>query len=684
MDTQTGTEKTVLHTAGCEAVFDETGALRRLRAPEMELLCTGLRIDVGVNGAYAAGGFRFQPFLDFNTWSLPEIRPLAGGNTVQGPVEKSEADGVLAFTHRCGPLEISRLWREDCGALRLDTRIKNTGAEKLWLNGIAFALALAGGGFRFDFPGNVPYGVYEADALSENEPVETGLVTAVTHFENEDGGLNVIFVDPDEKWGTGVYRSGKDTVWTAIAGAELYLEPGESCQCGSLYLQLLAHGDRFAPIQRFYWEKGWRVPTDGVKDTVVYSGHPLGPWDANFPFRNTMRQYDAYTRQITQMGFDTIWLLPLFDHTEAADPERNVYTPTDQGPIDPRYGTDEDVRAYVEHARALGARVIFDYVPHGPRPQDPMGKQYLDVWASKRQDGSAQEEWTCLSFDMANPTYLAYIKDLVKDHIDRFAIGGTRIDCAMGGLSNWTPYPGNRPSNSNMKGGVAMSSAMREAFVEKGVTPFVTPENFHPIPLYAGCTDAYYDMALYRTLFDLNKAGLPRAQYVFELTRWLENQSRSMPQGMNKLRFLGNHDTVSWVWDAKRATAIYGPERAKAMWVLISLIDGCPMIYQGDEDPAIYLNDTEPVLIDFFTGLFAAKKRYTSQEYDTRYEYTGSALFAFRRVGPGGERLVLINLGEEPEAFRLDGPAQLLYGSAEFNDGRAVLKPNEYCMLQGR
>lgn len=44
----------------------------------------------------------------------------------------------------------------------------------------------------------------------------------------------------------------------------------------------------------------------------------------------------------------------------------------------------------------------------------------------EKQIGSPQMEWSCISFDMANPSYLAYMKDLVKDHIDRFAIGGTR------------------------------------------------------------------------------------------------------------------------------------------------------------------------------------------------------------------------------------------------------------------
>lgn len=670
----------VLAAGESRAVFSDSGQLLELRAGESVFPCAGLSVDVGAGGAWLGGSFDFQSFLDFNTWSLPQIAPT--GKAAPAADSSAWENDLLLVSSRLGPLELQQVWREDCGAIRLDVTVKNAGEERLWVNGLSFSLHLAAGGLSFDFPGNVPYGVFQAEAMENLRPVETGLVTAVTHFAGPKGKMNVIFIDPEEKWGTGVYRQGGNTVWTAIAGAELFLAPGEEFRCGSLYLQPLAGEDRFGPIRRFYWEKGWRVPQDGVKDAVVYSGHPSGPWDANFPFRTTMEEYASYLETIAEMGADTIWLLPIFDHREEADPERYLYAPTDQSIIDERYGNDRTVRSYVEKARRLGARVIFDYVPHGPRPQDPLGRQYYDSWASKKQDGSPQMEWSCLSFDMANPSYLAYMKDLVKDHIDRFAIGGTRIDCAMGGLSNWEPCPGNRPSSSNMKGGVSMAHALREAFVEKGISPFVTPENFHPIPLYAGCTDAYYDMALYRTLYDLNQAGLSPKEYVFQLTRWLENQMLSMPEGMNKLRFLGNHDTVSWVWDAKRPIAVYGAERAMAMWVLISLIDGCPMIYQGDEDPEIYLSKTGPVLKDFFAALFAAKKKYTSHAYQTKYEYTGSGLFACRREKEDDIKLVLVNLDETPQEYQLENGGTLLYGSAQIYGEVITVPPNGYALVK--
>ena len=76
--------------------------------------------------------------------------------------------------------------------------------------------------------------------------------------------------------------------------------------------------------------------------------------------------------------------------------------------------------------------------------------------------GPGAAEWDCVSFDMANPEYQAYTRRLVMDHVARFGVDGGRIDCAMGGLSNWHPVDGLRPSNSGILGGRQMVAAIRE------------------------------------------------------------------------------------------------------------------------------------------------------------------------------------------------------------------------------
>jgi glycosidase len=679
---------------GLRVEFDAAdGSLKKLTGSDGEWISMdAFFVDSGINGAYLLDSVRFQSFLDFNTWTLPDIMP------------KPEVRAALVFTGyktRNGFLEIEYevpfgkkpgilfryLYGEAAETLKISVEIHNQTGTELWINGTVFAIRIVcpdGEETFFDFPGNVPYDDFSLGGLKPFAPVQTGLVNTVTHIRRRDRHINLIYINPNEKWGTGVFRDQKGNLCHMnLAGTECRLAAGEGFQCGDLYVQLAGTDGEFKKLRSFYNNLGYRPPNNGITDGVIYSGHPGGVFDIKkAPVNKTLKEYDSNIEELANMGVDILWLLPLFDHHDEKDPDRNVYSPTDQMFIDSRYGNDADVRAFVDKAKGLGINVLFDYVPHGPRPGDPLAFDRQEQWASRKQDGSPQLEWECLSFDMANSSYLEYTKDVVTSHIKRFGIGGARIDCAMGGLSNWKPYNGNRPSCSNMKGGIAMSETIRNAFIHNNVTPFITPENFHPVPLYYGCTDAYYDMAFYRVLYDLNHSNLDRKDYVRVLVKWLENQRRSTPEKLGKMRFLGNHDTVSWVWDCARAVDIYGIECAKAMWTLISFIDGFPMIYQGDEDSSWY-SDRPPVLLKtFFRELFAARKRLISNCFDIQYFHTGSEVVAFMRQNGDDKKLVLINLGDREAVYTPEGkPGEILFGECTTQGDKIVLKAFGYAVL---
>ena len=166
-------------------------------------------------------------------------------------------------------------------------------------------------------------------------------------------------------------------------------------------------------------------------------------------------------------------------------------------------------------------------------------------------------------------------------------------------------------------------------------------------------------MPLYRCIFNLNHGGLTDTEYVDALTSYLIAEHDSSVAGQLKLRFLGNHDTVTWTFDAKRPQALYGTEKAKAMWKAIGWIDGVMFIYQGDEDPETYHLPGEN-LESFFTELIAMKREYLPNTLDTRYIRTGSPIFAFCRYDEAVSRLVLVNLSGESQTYSLpEGTAPL-------------------------
>ncbi|TJY42160.1 hypothetical protein E5161_09115 [Cohnella pontilimi] len=639
-----------------------------------------LAVDVGCDGNYTAGRLVYHSFEGANTWELPRIEPpdsaLSGREWEFRGFEESA--GVLSTKFVLEELALEMRYQAVEGTLEITAVVVNRGKAMKHINGVAFiASQHAISSTVFDFPGNVPYPEFRAEDMQDGNVVSTGLVNPVIRLRSDGHNTNLIFVDEQEKWATGVYRTGDTLHSVNLAAVEANLEPGRPLTAGVLYIQPVGTADPFAPIRALYTRKGWLPPTNGHRDGVLYSCHPHGTMDAGFPIRRDLYQYAEEMQGLREVGIDHVWVLPIFEHLD-----RGVYHPTDQRIVDRRYGGDEAVSAFSRRLHELGMTLLFDYVPHGPELEDPLGKTHRH-WASLRRDGMPQIEWNCLSFDMTNPEYLQYTKDLVKEHVERFGVDGARIDCAMGGLTNWRPYGDHRPSNSNLMGGIEISKAIRDGFVEAGKKPLVTPENFNPVPAYAPYTDVFYDMALYRVLFELEGAALSPEAYARELTRWLEAEMLSTMPGYVKLRFLGNHDTVTWVWNKARATKWYGVDKAKALWVVLSCIDGMPMIYQGDEDASIYGGDG-PDLRQFFRELFTMRKKHLSNDFTTEYVYTGTPVMAFYRRRGDEARFVAVNLGPEPALLETDAGvagAELLLGGAESSTGTRVTLAGYGCAV---
>ncbi|REE86178.1 alpha amylase catalytic subunit [Paenibacillus taihuensis] len=661
---------------------EEDGRLHAVQVRGRGVWHGDLSLDIGADGTYGTGRLAWHSFEGANTWELPRIVPADGEGAESAESrwqfvgwDEQDAEGnsresvggaaSLVARYRNAGLSLSVCYSTFGANAAIDAVFENTGTEIVYVNGVAFMASqrLGSEGTEFDFPGNVPYKVFDASALDDRSPVETGLVNPVIKLKSSVERTNLIFVDEEEKWGTGVYRDGETLHLVNLAAVEANLAPGEKLACGTLYIQPVGSGDPFELIRELYIGKGWVPPTDGHREGVLYSCHPHGTMDSDFPIKRDMAAFADELPALRDMGIDHVWVLPIFEHLE-----RGVYHPTDQRIVDERYGDDRAVETFSRKLHELGMTLLFDYVPHGPELEDPLGIEFRR-WASLRRDGNPQIEWNCLSFDMTNPEYLEYTKELVKEHVRRFDVDGARIDCAMGGLTNWRPYGTNRPSNSNLKGGIEISKAIRDGFLEAGKKPLSTPENFNPVPAYAPYTDVFYDMALYRVFFEMEAEGLVPADFARELTRWLEAEMLSTVPGYVKLRFLGNHDTVTWVWNKSRATAWYGEERAKALWVLLSCIDGIPMLYQGDEDASIYLKEG-PVLRDFFRELFQMRRQYLNNDFTTEYEYTGTPVVAFWRKNGADARFIAVNLSNEPVTFAVPASlieAAIVYGAAETN-----------------
>jgi hypothetical protein len=660
-------------------VFDSvSGQPLYFEGPDMHTAGKEIYLEIGCDGSTLSGLLEFDCLDHKRTWELPIIKPVkdAPGNWTYTGFEKNE--NMLKTFYLVEGVQITVIYGIVNDNINISADIKNITCKRQIISGIAFIVKdqNVDESTTFEFPGNVPFNEFKFEGLKDLSVIQTGLVNPIIHTCTAGNHMNVIFIDNEEKWGTGVYKENKNTLtYINFAAVESYLDPGETLHCGELYVQLIGKNNPYNPVRELYKYLGFEPATGGISDGVMYSCHPHGTMDANFPDRRTMQEYAEELEDIRKLGVDHVWVLPIFEHKE-----RGVYHPTDQAIIDERYGGDAAVRYFCDRAHKLGMTVLFDYVPHGPELNDPLGKEHRE-WCSENREGEPVIEWNCVSFDMANPLYLEYHKELVKDHIKRFDIDGSRIDCAMGGLTNWKPYSCNRPSNSNLKGGIEISGAIRQAFVETGKTPIVTPENFNPVPMYYKYTDIFYDMPLYRVFCELDAAQLTSEQFAYELTRWLNAELLTTPGGYSKMRFLGNHDTVSWVFQKARAPKVYGEAKAKALWALISFIDGMPMLYQGDEDPRLCRGEG-PVLRNFFKELFYARKTYLGNHFDMEYELTGTPVVSFTRKNCDLIRRVLVNFSPEEVEYETNAKIRnVLYGDCSVKEHKVTLQGFGYVIL---
>lgn len=658
-----------------------TGKLLAVSKDDAAFPCDGFYFDLGADESMLNNLVAHDSLDDKRTWELPLTRPTGSLPSDQGFIAWSCSQDQATARYEKDGFHTALTWQWQNQTLALSITVHNLRGQTADITGAVFLLRLpipeSCRELESEFPGNVPHYLFDARELEAMDVMQTGLVNAVTHHRFDENNLNVIFLDEEEKWGTAIYRTD-DNVLTTVnyPAVEIRLAPGQGFTVGTMYIQPVGRDNPWLAVRRFYEDSGYELPENGIREGVLYSCHPHGTMDSGFRDPRTMRQYADELPRLRELGIDHVWLLPIFDHGD-----RGVYHPTDQAVIDPKYGTDEDVRYFSDQAHSLGMTVLYDYVPHGPEPNDPLAREH-DDWCSRRRDQSLQDEWNCVSFDMTNPRYLEYHFDLVADHIRRFDIDGSRIDCAMGGLSNWRPYPGRRPSSANLHGGVCISQTIRDAFIHMNKKPLILPENFNPLPQYYPATDLFYDMPLYRALVEMLESDLEPAVYVQTLTRWLDRENQMTPERLVKLRFLGNHDTVSWVFTKARAVRTYGEEKAKVLWTLCSLIDGIPMLYQGDEDPRLCHQEDLPQLGDFFRELFAVRSQYLSNDWSTRYIYTRTAVLAFVRELDDRKLLVMLNFSDGPveissEFLRntdLTNFRKIVYGLAEIT-GKAITVP---------
>jgi hypothetical protein len=530
--------------------------------------------------------------------------------------------------------------------------VRNMSAGQKVLQNVAYATPplRVGPQQAVAFPGSLPAGYTRIASLEQSQWLRPRSEDplAVLWDAAKHRGLGVWYHDEEEVSPVTVRRLGENAEIRHVPSIVARLKPGQAVTLGKQFFWL-AHGSRdelLRGVQQAYRAVDLRAPDHrlaNLGEMVLYCGHPGGTSEQGFRGYGGFDAMRRYVPTMKKMGIDLLWLLPIWEHGDGQ--KWNLYAPFDHFRISRLYGTPEELKELSTTARQSGIRLMFDLVPHGPPDFTPLAKEHPE-WISLDADGKRTYAWGEYAFDNAHPGWQDYMRRAAEWDARQYGAIGARVDCGAGGPLNWNPVVGDRPSRSGLAGGLGMNRAIRDGFLKVDRQVVLLPEEYSGANIFYRLADLTYDAQFYFLLVDLHARGASPAEWASALQQFLHEQQLTLPPGALKMRWIGNHDTVSWTFQKQRPIRVYGVEQMRALLAICALIEGVPMLYQGDEDPRIY-GGQEASSVEFLSRVYGLRKQLPSLGRGTA-DYAAArataGVFACMRKAPGQEALALASL----------------------------------------
>jgi len=312
-------------------------------------------------------------------------------------------------------------------------------------------------------------------------------------------------------------------------------------------------------------KKAKQIPAH-FKKSVVYQMF-LRPFTPD----GTLRSAERLLPFLADLGFDMIYLCPIFEADGDTDPAywsdrqrmsgldnpKNPYRMSDYFTIDSEYGTDDDLHSFITAAHALGLRVMLDLVYLHCGPKAVFLAEHPD-FVKRDENGIVYGKWRFPFLNFDSPELREYLWDNMIYYVEQFGVDGYRCDV------------GDRVPLDFWREGVRRIRERRPDFVmlNEGTNGEFLEDVF----------DANYCFKWSRTVADVLRGALPASAL---RTTW-EDTVSSLPAGGRSLRCLDNHDTASDSYDDRIERAA-GSDGMEAALFLLYAIDGIPMIYNGNE-----------------------------------------------------------------------------------------------------
>lgn len=307
-------------------------------------------------------------------------------------------------------------------------------------------------------------------------------------------------------------------------------------------------------------------PPEWLSRSAVYQINPR-----TFSADGTIRAVTNELPKLKDLGFRVMYLCPIFEEDDSDNREfwstrqkksetnnpKNPYRMNNYFKIDSEYGTEDDLREFIEEAHRLGMRVLLDLVYLHIGPNAPILKRHPEFARQDRDGNIICTEW--------NFPYLDYTSDGLREYL----------------MCNMIYYLGEMDADGfrcDVGDGVPTDFWVEARRRMKAVKPdsVLINEGSNWNNLLKGFDSSYcfdWHVNLYKAFSGEISAA--------ECRSFLERLANEIPSGAKLIFDIDNHDTVTdW---PKRTEKVAGHNGMEQIEVINYLLDGIPMVYCGNE-----------------------------------------------------------------------------------------------------
>jgi glycosidase len=330
------------------------------------------------------------------------------------------------------------------------------------------------------------------------------------------------------------------------------------------------------------------------------------------PFGGTLRGVIEKLDYIKDLGFNTIWLSPIF-----CSPSHHGYDISDYLRIEPRLGTEADLCELLDRAHAKGLRVLLDFVANHCSDQHERfqsalaGEESAIAWFKWKTFPEYESfydvpEMPCLNLEPGSPAR-AHLLEVARYWL-RFGADGFRLDYANGPAREFW---------------VEFQQACQEVNPDCWTFGEVVAPADEQIS-FAGSMHGTLDFLTCQAIRETFATGNWSLSH---FAGYLENYWAAYPREFSRPAFIDNHDMNRFFFTAEGSVSAQ-----EAALRLLYLMPGPPIVYYGSERE---LSQRQSIHSNDALGFDEARMAINWDEQDERNSAKMMReMAAFRRENP--------------------------------------------------